>query len=521
MPKVLISNDNVEHTVIRPIVLDVVRQVQAFTGLPPTKILFPGDADVGYQPGSTIDDENSFNRTSAQPLWQITIKEETNKEALLATAVFQTEHPCYFADETIGLRLRPVYSPTVMMINFEARSTDVTEARRWADEFRANRSNNRDIRSHIVNYHYFVPKESVELLEHMHSLRESQGGYGDTLEEYLRNNFGPAVTQVSTMIGTEQRWAIAEQAGEITGVFDFPDLPDNADKQGDNSAYRRIFSYRIYFDNPIATANDYPVLVHNQLIDQKYILLPPKADRDIFQSRSPNSVTALSIFEIDASAKETVRSGLRLPEFHEFYPQSVPRYTLQVLSALVGVEQYEDGTVNRALMSFKEIDEQWEFREEFLNHLRYDHKYLNIYGESLVNVTVYDGDMPLHHSLFSIDEDLNIILKGDPNIRRTYYVRVALLTSMATLSKAAKDRARDNAEGLRLIGAAIAPSLVKQGKLPQPLKGTNYISRIDANRFFNDIDQLTDGFRGGMLLDHAIVQWNTVMILYIETNAKN
>lgn len=514
MPKVLTTNDNVAGTVTRPIVFDVVRQIQAWTGIAPTKILFPGDAEVAFQPGSTIDEEIAFNRTSAQPLWKVSVREEHIADALLSTAVFQAEHDCYFEDAALGLRLRPMYSPVQLVIDFEFRSTDVTEAKRWRDEVRAHISNNRNVRSHIVNYHYFVPKEFLPLLEHMHTLRETQGGYGDTFDTYLRNHFAGSVTQISTLVGTEQRWAVAEQQGRVTGLFEFQELPDDPKKQGDNSAYQQTFSYRIYFDSPIATAGDYPVLVHNQLIDQKYLLLQPKDDQETFASRSPRSVTALGVFEMDVMAKQTVKSGLRLPAFHEFFPQSAPRYTLQVLAALVGVEEN-----NRRIMSFNEIDENWAFRVEFIDHLKYDHAYLNRYGESLVNVTVYDEDMPLHHSLFSVDADLNVNLHFDPDIRRTYYVRLSLLTSMATLSNAAKDRARENAEGLILIGAALVPTLVRDGKLPKIIKDTNYVSRVEATRFFNNIDFATDGFRGGLLLDHAIVQWNTVMILYIETES--
>lgn len=513
MPKVLTTNDNVVHTVVRPIVFDIVRQIQERTGVAPTKILFPGDAEVAIQPGSSIDEENSFNRTSSQPLWQVSIRNDHITEALLSTAVFQAEHPCYFEDDALGLRLRPIYSPMQMTINFEIRTTDVTEAQRWRDEYRANLSNNRDVRNHIVNYHYLIPKEVFPLIKHIHELRESQGGYGQDYQQYLDQCFTPNVGKVSTVVGTEQRYAVMEQAGRITGQFEFAELPDEPQKQGDNSAYKQVFSYKIFFDNPIATAVDYPVLVHNQLIDDIYILHPPKDDKDLFQSRSPRSVTALSAFEMDVITRPTIVSGLRLPDFQEFNPTTAPRYTLQVLSALVGVEE----GVSK-LMSFLEIDETWEFRKEFLDHLYYDYNYLHKYGESLVNVTVYDRDMPLHHSLFYVDKDLNVIIRGEPDIRRTYYVRLSLLTNMAMLSKAAKDRARNNAEGLRLIGAALAPQLVKANKLPQPMLNTNYIARAAADQFFNDIDKLTDGFKGGLLLDQAITQWNTVMILYIETD---
>jgi hypothetical protein len=189
---------------------------------------------------------------------------------------------------------------------------------------------------------------------------------------------------------------------------------------------------------------------------------------------------------------------------------------LQVLSGLVGVE-----AGNRTIMNFHEIDEYWEFRKEFIDHMKHDYQSLHKYGESLVNLTVYDGHMPLHHSLFHVDQDLNVILNFDPDLRKTYYVRLSLLTDPSRLTQPAKDRSRDNAEGLILIGAALCPNLVKAGYLPQVLGDSNYIGRIEGEKFFDRIRICTSTHSGGHLADHAIVQWNTVMILFIESHKKS
>jgi hypothetical protein len=517
MPKVLEINDGVRESVTRPVVFDIARQLQEWTGLGPTNILFYGDGDVAAQPGSTIDDEASFNRTAGQSFWRVKVKEEHRRDWLLATAVHQTEQAEIFYDEALSVYMRPVYSPTLLTFDFECRVSDVNSASKWYDEFRARVSTGRFSRTHVINYSYLIPEKYIPLLEHIHMLRESQAGYGEDLETYLSNHFTANVTKSATLAGTQERYAVVEQQGRIMGQFDFDELPDEPSKEGDGSTYTQTFSYKVYFDCPIATAMDYPVLVHNQLIDEHYLMYQPKDDLQTFESRSPRSATALGAFEVDRLARPTVKSGLRLPEFHEFYPRSVPNHTLQVLSALVGVENPADNPDNRKIMNFSEIDEKWEFRPEFLNHLKFDYKYLHKYGESLVNVTVYDNHMPLHYSQFFVDKDLNITLNFDPDLRRTYYVRLALVTDPSVLSRAAQDRARENAEGLILLGAAMCPDLVKNKMLPPVLGDTNYITRAEAEKFYKRIRQCTGTHQAGLLADHAIVQWNTVMILYIET----
>lgn len=520
MPKVLEINDGVRETVTRPVVFDIARQLQEWTGLGPTQILFFGDGEVAAQPGSTIDDEEAYNRAAGQSFWRIKIKEEHKREQLLSTAVHQTEQMEFFSDPALGVHMRPVYSPTLLTFEFECRKSDVNTARKWYDEFRTRVSAGRFLRTHVINYSFLIPKKYFTLLEHIAALRENQAGYGEDAETYISNHFSANVTQVATMAGTEVRYAVTEQQGRVMGQFDFDELPDEPTKEGDKSTHVQAFTYKIHFDSPIGTAMDYPVLVHNQLIDQEWLMFQPKDDFQTFESRSPRSATALGAFEVDRLARPTVKSGLRLPEFHEFYPRSVPAHTLQVLSALVGIENPADNPDNRKIMSFFEIDENWEFRPEFIAHLKFDHKWLHKYGESLVNITVYDGHMPLHHSLFHVDQDLNVVLNFDPDLRRTYYVRVSLLLDPSVLSQAARDRARDNAEGLILIGAAMCPDLVKNKMLPQTLGDTNYIAKPEGEKFYTRIRQCTGTHTGGIYADHATVQWNTVMILYIETDHK-
>ncbi len=520
MPKVLQTNDGIRESVTRPVALDIARQLMEWTGLKQIRTLFPGDEEQAAQPGSTIDNEAAFNHTPSSAMWRIKVKEEHRREYLLATAVHQAEHPEISLDASIGVHMRPIYSPTVLTFEFEFRSTDYASARRWIDELRLQVSAGRaGSRTHIVNYSYYIPKEFMPLLQHIHALREARAGYGEDFDTYLDKCFTKNVTINTTMAGTEPRYAVAEQQGRVQGQYEFEELPDDPQKNGDTSSYTQAFSYRIYYDSPTGTALDYPVLVHNQLIDPKYLFLPPVDDTDIFASRYPHSVGALNAFEVDRLACNPLKSGIRLPEFHEFYPQSAPRYTLQVLSALVSVDDVATNPDNRKIMNFNEIDEKWLFRPEFIDHLKYDYAYLHKYGESLVNVTVYDGHMPLHYSLFHVDADLNVVLDFEPDLRRTYYVRVSLLTDPTQMSSAARDRARNNAEGLILIAATLCPNLVKYGYLPKPLGNSNYITRADGEKLFTRIRQCTGTFQSGVMADHAIVQWNTVMILFIEAGS--
>lgn len=521
MPKVLYPIEDTKESITRPVVFDIARQVQKWTGMPNVPILFPGETEAAYQPGSTINNEKSFNKFESEALWRLAVTEETDKDRILATAVHQTDHAEFFFDESLGVFMRPMYSQTHLTLNFELRAPDKNTAERWRQDILARVSTNLDVREHSINYHYLVPIEYEELLSHIHDLREAQAPYGEDYETWITNCFTRNMTVLTTQAGTQARWAVRETQGRVMGLFEFESHPDEGSKEGETSQWTISFSYKVMYEKPIAVSAQFPLLIHNQLIDERFIPSTPKDTARQYASRSSRSATAMGAFEVDMLAKPTVQSGIRLPDYHEFFPQTAFRKTLQVVSALLMVEYDEEDptAVNRVVANLATMDDEFQFREEFLDYLRYDHAYINRYGESIVNVCVYKGDVPLHHSAFSIDKDLNVVMTNDPDIRGIYYLRISLVTDPTALSEKARERARGNVDGLLLYGAAVCPNLVKNGMLPQVLAG-KYIPRLEAEKFFRRIGQCTNSYQPGAMSDLAVVQWNTVMILFVEAYHK-
>lgn len=504
MPKVLYANEGTSESVTRPIVFEIARDIQKWTNMGNISILFPGDSELAVQPGSTINNESSFNRLNSQNLLRISVREEYEADKILATAVHQMDEGEIFLDPVLGVYMRPVYARTSMVLEFQYRTTDVHSIRRWRDEFTARLAMNRDIRQHSLSYSYLIPKEYFELLHHIHTLREANAGYGETFDVYLEKHLSARASVNTTLVGTQGRWAVSETQGRIYGIFDFDGAPDPGDKDNESAAWKTAFSYKLEYACPIATSFDFPVLVHQQLVDEKYFPVLPKDSGDEFLSRSSRSMTAIGSFEVDRFARKVIQSGIRLPEFHEFSPLSAPRHTLQVISALVAVKSVAEEPT-RKVLNLSDLGADWTLRPEFIEYLKRDHQYLHRYGESLVNITVYVDRMPMHHSRFKVDSDLNVVLNEDPDLRRTYYVRVSLITDPAVLSRPAKERAQESGNGVIIIGVAVQPALAKE--LPKMLPG-NYIPKTEIDKFFQKWT--------GQYIGSGVTQWNRVMILFIE-----
>ncbi len=520
MPKALYAIENVKETVIRPVVFDLVRQVQEWTGLKRiARVLFPGDSQTAAQPASGIHTDPEFNNFDSGELWQVNVRAERQMDMVLAMAVHQMDHCEIFYDKALDVGLRPSYAATDLTLEFTYRATDANTAERWRDEIKTRISEGRQARTHTVSYSYLVPLEFMELLKHIHTLRENHAGYGDTYEAYLKNHFTENMSVLVTQAGTQGRWAASETQNRIIGMFDFDEGPDQSESANDSSAVEVTFSYKIKIDVPIAISAYYPIVIHQQLLDPRYLMIQPKPDIQAFESRSNLTARALGAFEVDRLAKPTVLSGIRIPEFHEFYPTSVPRHTLQVVSAMVNVMPPDPVPADynvRLVINLNDLGGDYSFREEFLKFLKAEHAHLHRYGESLVNVTLYNNDMPMHHSRFYVDEDLNLIMNEDPSQRGIYYVRIALITDPTVLSVQARHRIRFQPDGLILVGAAVCPDLVKYNRLPK-VTSENFVVAHEVEAFFRRIVQCTQTHTSGQFADFSTTSWNTVMILFLET----
>src|ERR1035437_1242646 len=124
MPNISLIVPAVEQSVLRPIIIDIVNQLKNITKIPSDSlILFPGDIEKTYQPGSTIDKPTEDrSRFLTNNMVHIEVDEDYNHDAVLSTAVTRPEHIPIFIDQKLNTIIRPVYSPMTVSISFKFRS---------------------------------------------------------------------------------------------------------------------------------------------------------------------------------------------------------------------------------------------------------------------------------------------------------------------------------------------------------------------------------------------------------------
>ena len=124
MPKLYLPLPEVEKSITRPVVMDIVRQIIDITNSSKdTRILFLGDARSSAQVGSTVGANITENtKISSSEQMYIEVNEVYNENYLGTMAHAQTEQIPIFIDEYLGVVIKPIYTSRVFDITFRYRN---------------------------------------------------------------------------------------------------------------------------------------------------------------------------------------------------------------------------------------------------------------------------------------------------------------------------------------------------------------------------------------------------------------
>jgi len=373
-----------------------------------------------------------------------------------------------------------------------------------------------DMRQHTAEYHYLIPPEFLVILQELHRMREAVDGYDETFEHWFKTNSTNNLTQLTTLAGTHASYGIVEKQLRIVGVFDFDGVPEAGSKEDEGDTWTISFSYKFKYDKPIGCAMFYPLMVHNQLVDQKYRPNPLVDIPDVAENtphNCPLSVSAFSAFEKTNNPVSTM-PGIAIPSFDEFFPNSIPTNTVRVFTALVDI----DPTDPALLLSLKKLG-SISIKPVVLDFLIGEVPFMFKDGGSIFTLNLYRDHDLLDKTHLSIDANLDIRATVPLSLRNYYHIRFGLNVDLTLIQQSALDRLRNNAAAAIAILSALDQSLVTNGLLPNMLGNSNlnYISRIDMMNAINAMNKqiITKGNR------QQGYQMFTVESLVIKSFLKN
>lgn len=448
-----------KQSVLRPAVMDVVRQIIAITKIPTTvPILYPDDIGKVAQLGSTISGEDpDLSLFPNSDRISIEVDEDYDASNMSSTAVNGVEHIPIFGDPKLGVYIRPIYSKTTVTITFKYNATSNSAALRWRDDIRTKASAGRDINLHTIKYHYLIPSELLMILKEIHRLRELNAGYGDTFEQYLVDNSTERLTGITNLGGTMVEPGIAEAQMRIIGLFDFDAVPEKISNEGETNGWVGSFSYKFNFDKPIECNIRYPVMIHNEVLSTKY---RPEEEAYNLDDQIPSysvSFDAFSHFDSSEQIKKYINphTVITVPSFDEFAPASIPSGTVSIFNALCQISE----TDKRLLLNLRDIF-PLVIDQDILDFIEaVEYKYLYKPYQSILNLSLYKFGNLVENGSFMVGSGLDVYSLTDLNLRDTHRIRFSIVADISYLRPASLMRLKNYPRAFVKIFSAVNESL--------------------------------------------------------------
>lgn len=505
MPIVAVPFTEVDQNITRPAVLDVVRQVKSITGISEEiPVLYIGQGESRYQPGSTIDTGASPDTSGSIRMVTIEVDENYDPGFFAINAGHKPEQAPDFIDDRLGVMIKPIYSVSEFTVNFVYRTTSRSEALRWRNDAQFRASQMRDVNMHEITYSYMLPLPCMRLLKHVHDLREARAGYGDSFETYLTDHLTTRSTNTVSITGEHTRISVRETQMRVQGFFDFQAEPEKVEKNEEKASWEVRFVYRFSFSKPVLASMRYPVIVHNQLIDEVFLPEIP-VDHEKYQARMAASTNALHYFEAQELQRRTV--GDKTLQFHPpedvWQPRQVPMYTRPFLSVLLGLESE---TFPLEILDLRETGD-YLIDEDILAFIASgENQFVNKINSSLVQVSLLRNDMLVRHDRFSVGADLKIRLLEKPDLRSVYRVLISFCSDITKIDYRAVRRATRSPAALQKLVRLTCPS---RGQI------RSLLPYLDIEHLFMDLPNA--GFSRQQIIDN-IVSMKTVMNSYAEAS---
>lgn len=461
MPTTYSTNSNLEQTVSRPVIFSIVEHLRKITMLGnDIEVRFNGKNSYRLSEGSAIEDKGRSEKAKqanfgTKRMLFVEVTEKHSEEEVMNNDAYGRMTHAYFNDEELKVQISPVYSTVEVEIEFKFRTPGKVEANRWVDDIKHRMSIYRDVNVHNVNYSYTMPMEYLVLLRSIWELRESTDGYDEDFSTYLTKHMDSSITSATDLSGDSTRIVIPEQQNRIVGLYSFTSIPDEPEKNDDTRTWEVSFSYKFTYDKPFVTRMTYPVMVHNQLLPERYIDFDLKSiNYNKSNTVMDGRTSSLNYFEQSSTLNRAYGPSdyIRIPEVDDFKLNSTPDGTATIMTILCQLEKDDP----RFLLNLRDLGDVT-IDSDILDYIANgEHRYVTKMGTSVIFISVYQNEGLMSHDSLTVDKDLNVRLNFEPSFRLCYRLRIALFVDLGRIfPNSSITRVRKNPAVLKKFVASI------------------------------------------------------------------
>lgn len=474
MPAVVKTIAETTQAITRPVVLGAIELLKQYTGIKKeVQVQVFTNSNAAATPGSQLDGGNGDAvRFDSHEKVKVDYTEEyDDTDALTAPTNWRDNVPV-FLDEALQIFIRPVYVKATVNLRVEYRCPNEAAAQRWISEIRTYVSMERAELPMELEYSYQIPMAYMVILAHLHDLRERTAGYGQEYVEYLREKFDDRVTVEKTNAEKGHQFSVQERQGGILGWFDFSMVPQ-AERNDSNGTWTASFGFTFTYDKPISMMLNYPVVVHNQVVDKKYRKDP-----------TPYTLTEKRLMNISRRAYESLPftrpkvfehpiGGFVVPSFDDWNPRTFDAHTTSVFTTLVIVDSEDPYQVT----NLRDMG-RWAINPILLEWVIANRKSVFKKNMSPFVIEVYTGDDRWTPEALYLDESLNLRTVTPLDERKVHHLRFAMVSDLTVLSEPyARSLCLSGKVAIEVL-RIIDPTLEARGFIPR-LRGGKMVAPLD------------------------------------------
>jgi hypothetical protein len=186
-----------------------------------------------------------------------------------------------FKNPDLGISITPMHAYKSIEMTVTYRSKNYDELLKWINKYTRDFMRAAPCNLHSVLYNITIPDNVYKYLYDSWSLSETKGGYGLPFKGFVKNGFGTGVGIRLNSNDTAEILITSIKNSNVLGMYTSPP-PGNPTPILEPPSSEITFTYTVNFDYPTALLLDYQLVIHNQLLDIKYLY--QYADRNLYDN---------------------------------------------------------------------------------------------------------------------------------------------------------------------------------------------------------------------------------------------
>lgn len=462
MPRLMLPITDGAISVQRPMIEGVIHDLFELTNLSrKTKIYFPGEVGKMKQTDSSIGHEGEKNSFGVDGYVFIDVDVQPIEDQILTNSADKPGANFVFMDDTLEVYSRPTRTFTSVQINIRYRSRNRPDGERWLADMRNRVAQGREALIHNpIDYSYDVPYEAMQIFKEIHRLRENKYGYGQDFKQWFEERSSKFTTIITNQGGQEKAdiYTVRETMSRIQGRFDFPVNPSRGQYSENLSAWEFSFTYTFQADMVDGFILIYPIIVHNQLLSNKFVDFGNVWDNTNYIPGWDLKLHHAHHFEAQSRINVVNQySPINIPAHDDFIGKNYDR-VLNIFNALIQLHDDPKEDVNE-LLDLTKIG-KLKLAPEIVEFLIKERRWVTMPYRSAFFLAYYrKTDLITHQDKpIRLDED-GIVRSNEPfDHRERHHVSLCVVSDMDMLSDRALDALCDNACVLRRYIKSIWPS---------------------------------------------------------------